>query len=99
MAFDTDPKVQEQVRQLEAQQKANQDAFDRTLKADQRRIMARTLKNKILFYTALVFALVLVWQKLHIVIFIPGSFTSLFIILGCVFLALYLGLSTLFRNE
>jgi len=69
------------------------------VRADQRRRISRELKNRVLFYTALVFSVVLVWQKLHIVIFIPGSFTALFLILGGVFLAIYLGLGWLARGD
>lgn len=99
MSFESDPKVQAKIRQLERQEQAVAAGAKREASAGRRRVLARSLKKRILFYAALAIAVVLVWQKLHIVIFIPGTFATLFIILGGIFLALYLAMTWLFDSD
>lgn len=95
MSFETDPQVQERVRQLEREQAALQ----REAGARQQRVIARQVKNRILLYAALAMAAVLIWQKINILIVIPATFTHLLVIFGGVFLVLYLVLTFAFRSE
>src|SRR5579862_1717310 len=99
MDIQNDPVLKRKVQELEKQQNAQLKQAEKELRQSRKATLRKSAKNRILTYTALALALFLVWQKLHIIIFIPGSFTTLAIIVAALFIALYLGLHFLFDPE
>ncbi len=94
-----DRNIEEKMADVQSEAKAIHDAEESKEEAvnEKKKKLAikKQVKHKVIMILAVIGGLILVWQKLHIWIVIPGTFWHLLLIIGAVIGAIYLVLNKL----